>query len=367
MLHIGLSRGGGDGVHVFILGLRTECHDVELQPVYLFQVLEVMPMNGHKRYAVAAVTIFILILSAPLLFFNHDSTKISLVENKALAKTPSIFNETGGINTGFLKEFESWINDNLGFREESVVLNIALNYKLFRKISIPLYVLGKEEHLYYMSNFNILKYQGKDVFADATLNGFAQNVQVMREYFQAWDVPFLMMMIPDKEQIYPEYFPSTVYRSREESVCERFVRYLRDTYDMDAFYIKDALLEKKNEMLLWYKNLDPTHWNGNGAFVGYTELMKKIKNIYPDIKILTMEDVDIEEIPERGTLAHLKPIRLIDNMMDFHDTRYAYRLKDEPFRAQVSTVPPEGVKVEQNAIYFHYHNPENTRIVSTKL
>lgn len=44
---------------------------------------------------------------------------------------------------------------------------------------------------------------------------------------------------------------------------------------------------------LYSKAYDSSHWNNQGAWVGYQELMKEVQEEIPDVRILREEDMDI--------------------------------------------------------------------------
>lgn len=160
------------------------------------------------------------------------------------------------------------------------------------------------------------------------------------------------MPIPDKEGIYPEFYPDSVLRmnniSRVDCLTETMV-------SKDWFVnVKEALMANKGDKMLYYKNFDPTHWNMKGAWEGYKALMNVITSVDNDIRMLTEKDVRITYEKGPGTLERLSRIRWMGDIMQFDDEL-------------VSCTPIEGYTAEKDdgipiipltdgQVYFHYVN-----------
>ena len=68
-----------------------------------------------KRLNVLYFIVMILLLALPAvsmpLFTNADST-----ENRELSPFPQLRKADGSLNTGYMEEFDLWIDDHIGFR-----------------------------------------------------------------------------------------------------------------------------------------------------------------------------------------------------------------------------------------------------------
>ena len=159
------------------------------------------------------------------------------------------------------------------------------------------------------------------------------------------------MPIPDKEGIYPEYYPESVVRVANSSRIDCLTEKMRSK---EWFVnVKDALLDNKGDKMLYYRNFDPTHWNMKGAWVGYKEIMSSITSVYDDVKMFTDKDVVITYEKGPGTLESLSSIKWMRDVMQFEDEI-------------VSCIPLEGYRSEQNnepviplvdgQIYFQFSN-----------
>jgi hypothetical protein len=134
-------------------------------------------------------------------------------------------------------------------------------------------------------------------FDELYLKNTLQNIQVLHNYLAARNIPFVFVTIPDKEEVYPEFYPSSFFARPRLSRLSQIVRYIKKNSGIDALDLTEALISEKNEAhLLYYKTLDPSHWNMNGAFVGYVKMMERLKTYDDNLVPLTRNDFDIEEI-----------------------------------------------------------------------
>lgn len=305
------------------------------------------------------VIIFALIISIPLMLINRDPNKISVLENRKLAALPSIRTQDGKANTSFITQFEDYINDNIGFKQRAVEADVALNYKIFGKLKVPGFMIGSDGHVYYENNgVGISTYQGVNSLNSEMLKTAAECFSAMGRYFQNRGASFFVMTIPNKENIYPEYYPKTINRFSDKTDLDLLTEYLQNNTNLDAFSVKSELLQQKNNELLYFRNLDSTHWNGNGAFVGYSKLMEEIKNKFPNIKVLAKNDFTIREQKSSGTLFDLSSSKIVCSTMNMDDTLYWYDLK-KGFSGNLSKTPPVGVNVNKNSGFIHYINSKS--------
>lgn len=315
-----------------------------------------------KIMDIAIILIFIGIIAIPLVCFNKNPNKILTTENRGTTQAPKMFLEDGKtLNIHFISQFDKYVNDNLGFKEKAVVFRLIQMYQLFHKVDIPNYMMGKEEHLFYTNDgLMIQTFQQKDLFTEEQKERFYNALKDTNNFFESTGAKFYFMTIPDKEQIYPEYYPESIQRYQDITKLEQFADYVKSKNDIDIFHVKDALLQSKGEDLLYYKNYDSTHWNMNGAFVGYQEIMKNLKKDFPQLKVFSKEDFNIVSEKSKGTLGHLSSIDSLCKLYHFDDTLYSYEFKEEKKAVDTMGTVPEGVELNSDVIYYHYINEANS-------
>jgi len=311
-------------------------------------------MKKKVTVNVIFIVIFSTMISLPLLFMNREEGKISKIENKTLAQKPELYLSDGSLNMSYISEFEDFFNDNVGFKEKALTMNILLKYKLFGVLDIPNWLLGKDGNLFYTTGGEDIEvYTGRNTYSEDVMQSITNNLEYMNKYFEQAGCVTYNMFIPNKEAIYSEMYDSSIYHS-EKSRMDLLTEYMAEHTNLNIINIKDALLNSKQEQL-YYRAYDASHWNMNGAFVGYYELMKEIQKDYPDIDILDKEDFEITEEPFRGLMSYYSDIKLLNDNFDFDDVVYEYSLK-EGYHAVMDEKPLNGEKIDPNLNFYHFEN-----------
>lgn len=300
------------------------------------------------------IAVFMAMICLPLLFFNHEEGKVSEIENKTLAQKPELYLVDGNLNASYISEFENYFNDNVGFKEEALAVNILAKYKLFGVLDIPNWLLGKDGNLFYTTGGeDIATYTGKNVYSEETMQQITENLGYMNQYFEQQGCTTYNMFIPNKEAVYSEVYNQDVYHA-EISRLDLLGQYMEEHTDMNVINVKDALIDQKAEQL-YFKSYDASHWNMNGAFVGYQELMSAIQKEHPNIRILNKDDFEITEEPFSGLMSYYEDISLIDDNFDFEDVVYTYNLKGG-YHAVMDENPLGGREIDPNLNFYHFQN-----------
>lgn len=274
-------------------------------------------MKLYKTYNTLMVIVFIVCIFTPLVMVNKTPGRISVAENRALAQFPSLSDPSNNkLNRSFPGQFQTWFNDNLGFRERLVQANTLLQYNLFNRITRPNTVLGKNDWLYLMYPDMIRTYQNINLPNEERIEDFKSTFGNLKEYFNKKNIPFLTMIAPDKETIYPEHMPDSINRTGSISKTDVIMNELSKD-GLNIFSPKNSLIKSKEYSVLYSQNFDLSHWNEKGAFIGYLELMEKITQIYPNLKKMDWEDFEIEQYNRSSKIYGVLPFTEIDYKMKY--------------------------------------------------
>lgn len=313
----------------------------------------------YKNIKKIVILVVCIIICLPSIFTNRDSNKVSVIENRGLVRKPSLEN-INDLNSEYVSQLEAYIDDNIGFKQEAILLKTGVFYAMFKKLNVPNYYVGKEQNLFYSSGMDqIRNYQGKSLLTGEEVKRLSVALDLWSEFIQMLGGDFFFMPIPDKEGVYPEYYPEGVLRvddrSRIDCLTEKMIS---EEWFVD---VKGALLSNKGENMLYYRNFDPTHWNMEGAWVGYKELMNKITSVNSDIEMLTENDVIITYEEGPGTLESLSSIKWMKEIMQFDDKIVSCEPVNGYKAKQDNDLP---IPLKDGQIYFHY---VNTHIAGKKL
>lgn len=252
-------------------------------------------MNIHRIVNLIMVILFCIVLVIPTIYVSKTSDNISYIENRKLANFPEVFTQNNRINSNFKLEFETWFNDNLGFRGKMVSINTQAQFGLFNKLTRTDVVVGKENWLYLMYPHMLDAYHNDYNLSENDLDTYKQTLLELESYLNNKGIPLITAIYPNKETIYPEYMPDSIIKKNESSKIDQVSDYLIKNTNLNLVYPKDKLIQEKENKVVYSQNYDLSHWNQSGAFIGYTELMKKIKEYITDLYILQSDQFTIEQ------------------------------------------------------------------------
>ena len=233
----------------------------------------------EKRIKVVFIVLFLGMIAIPLFKTNFKGGDVSESEKRKLASFPKLYNEDGKINTLYSSDFETWFNDNIGFRSEIVSINANIQYYGFDVLAknSDMYI-GPNGELKYATPDILCSFQLNDLKDDILLSRLSEGFQYADDYLSERDIQFYYYQCWDKQSIYPEQFPKTVLQHGEISKTDQIVETLENRTSVNVISPKQSLIEGKIIYDTYSAWGDPTHWTPRGAYIGYLELMDSINS-----------------------------------------------------------------------------------------
>ncbi len=237
-----------------------------------------------KKVSVPDV-IFVIIILVFIIIPNtkFDKKQYELVEKRPLAKMPKLIVD-GKINKEFGKQFENFYNDR--FRKRSVCIDKNLIIKGFinGRMENYLEIEGQDSWLFFKGDNSVANYQNKVLFSDLELMRIKHNLDVLNNWCNKNNIKLIVIIPPDKNRIYGEYFPRHIKKVNPKSRVQLLKEYLDKYSDISVIYPIEQMYARKkldNEPLYYYTD---THWTPVGAYVAYNEVIKQMKQSYPYIR-----------------------------------------------------------------------------------
>ncbi len=250
-----------------------------------------------KAANIILITGFLLALFTPLAgYFTGVESKLSNTENRELAKLPEL--SIAGLSE-FPAKFESNFNDNFGLRSILVRWNSMMRIGLFQQSPVSWVVIGKNGWLFLNNLNNIEDCRGFLHYTNEELRTITHNFEEQQEWLNKQGISYLVVIVPDKETIYPEYLPDSIRRTNGKTRLDQLIDYLQKNSDFRVLDLRQPLLEAKNGKYSTFYRTDG-HWNDYGAFIGYREIMLALKQHFPDISPLGEDDYAIVVRPCSG-------------------------------------------------------------------
>lgn len=240
-----------------------------------------------------------------------------------------------------------YVEKRIGYREEALTLYQQINDKLFSIMDHPTYMYGEEGHVFFKGEPFIRDFQHLNLDADYA-EEFAQGLSGFQAYTHEKGADFLYFYIPNKETIYPEYYPKGVEVYGDVSRTDQILQAL-DEKGVAYYFAKDVMLEAKKTTLVNNVKYDAGHWNDNGAFACIQHLYTLLQQKHPQLEVLEKEEFNIRQVV-------MKTLQVSDFEINESVPEYSLKQttaidKTEEFRAQAVISYPDNYVA-------HYENPD---------
>lgn len=268
------------------------------------------------------IFVFICALAVFIPFLKtQKGGDVSADENRYLASMPQVFNEDGNWNKEYFEQWNQYMDDNIGFRDQMLQVNGYIQWNVFHNFENKDEILGKGDELFYATDAMLVDYQRGNLRNEEWLDSIAEDYQTVSDYVESRSMQFYYMQCFDKHSIYPELFSEKVNQYGDKSKTDQIMESLRNNTTINLVSCKETLLSHKETERTFSHFGDASHWNPYGAHLGYLELMKKInENNQNKYKVLEDEDYHIR-LEDQG--------RTINKAVHVEDMIKTYTLKEK--------------------------------------
>jgi alginate O-acetyltransferase complex protein AlgJ len=213
------------------------------------------------------------------------------IENRPLKTFPRLALARREVKN-FRKDFEAWFNDNFGWRTSLVRFHGHL--AIWLGVSpTPKVVLGKQGWLYYDGepgqNFIDIYYRSVKPFTVSELETWQTALEERQRWLAKHGISYLVVFIPNKETIYPEFLPDAVKKLRETTRLDQLVDYLRCNSTLDVLDLREALLVGKKRAQIYFRT--DTHWNSLGAYIAYEQIINCLARRFPSLRVVPLNSL----------------------------------------------------------------------------
>jgi hypothetical protein len=142
--------------------------------------------------------------------------------------------------------------------------------------------------LVYTGETSLDDYQNAQPFTAAELARIQQNLDGLDARLKAKGIHFLVMIVPGKNAIYPEYVPPQIPVIGSESRTDQVLAYQKQHGQAAILDLRPALRAARQQRQIYYAT--DTHWNQYGILAGYTEILRALQKDFPDLQPHTLDD-----------------------------------------------------------------------------
>lgn len=228
---------------------------------------------------------------------------------------------------GIMLDYCNTFEQNAAWKDTLSKWNSMISMKLTgdRYLQSSQVLMGKNGWLFYKTQGDgrpIEDYRGTNHYYEVELEEIANNLVRQRDYLASQGIRMVIEFNPNKETIYAEHMPDSVYRITAVSKEDLLVEYLRSHTDLEIVYTKDELMQAKEQMQVYYKY--DTHWNLAGAYIGVQNLLRQLNGTYH-----CLEDVSFDITENREY--YIRDLARISNMDDYFPADQFYSIRPESY------------------------------------
>lgn len=296
--------------------------------------------NIHFSSNHILVLCFLAILILPgikMIFFPSDS---NTGENRKLKQKPSF---DFSVLTDYPNQYNAYFEDNFGFRKELSTLNSYYKLKLFNASSKPeLVAVGKNSWLFSTDSKIVGDYQNLNLFSSSELNTIKYNLEEVYQYYENKGIPFFIMIMPIKSNIYPEYLPEIIQRKSSITKLEQLRRYLDKNSFVKIIDVSEELIANKSNAEVYYQH--DVHMNFQGGFIAYKKLILEMQKKIPALALVPDKNYKKElkhlHNADLSRLLSLENILLNDEWHVQKKSDFDFTIVDAPTFESLSLVEP---------------------------
>ncbi len=198
----------------------------------------------------------------------------SALDNRLLANLPP-WPRSGSEWAAYPDELEQTWNDRLGLRTTLIRSHAWIKVKLLGVSPSDSILVGKEGWFYLNDPEAVAQYQGIAVLSEAQLERWRVVLEERRAWLARRGIQYLVVFVPNKHSIYPEFMPEVVPRLADEDSLETLSGYLAQNSDLPILDLSAILREAKSRRRVYHRT--DTHWNGAGAYLAYKAILQALK------------------------------------------------------------------------------------------
>lgn len=279
----------------------------------------------YRSISIVYLCVIGLILMHPLYLSIFHNLDIPFFDNREMSGLPVLKDPKEFFWA--TKQIDSFIADHLPLRNRIISGLYWFRRDILHEYIFPQVVIGKNNWLYYSGYQNLDLYQQVLPFSQDDLKQIQDNLELTQAWLSARNIQIVVVIVPEKETIYPEYLPEHIPVIGEISQIDQLLDYMSGKNDLSIIDLRTSVLERKKTYQSFY--LTDTHWNEMGCQAGYEEIMREIAKKYPQLQPHTLSDFDLTTNQIQGDL--LRFIGQVDQL----ETNPLSLTSKSPSRAQL--------------------------------
>ena len=136
----------------------------------------------------------------------------------------------------------------------------------------------------------------------ASLKGISGSSSRRRDWLAERGIPYLVVIPPHKDTIYPEFMPEAYNKVHSRSRLDQLMDHMKAHSTVRIVDVRDDMQLAKQRELLY--DLRDTHWNARGAFIAYGRIVEALSTWFPEMRAVPRTAFrDVANVGPGGDLA----------------------------------------------------------------
>jgi alginate O-acetyltransferase complex protein AlgJ len=219
------------------------------------------------------------------------------------------------------KDFFTDQKSGLIFNDYLIRLDNIARIVVMNSSTSNIVVIGKDNWLFTDVNESMADYRGLNRLSDSQLSYVLEIAKSERDYLKAKGIPLILVVAPNKENIYPEYLPDNIKKGGE-SQLDQVLTYFKENSDIKIIDLRPVLIKGKETKQVYRKH--DSHWNSYGSYIAYREIIGAT-----GLTAHTLEDYN-EVVQDGDITGDLSRLLKMEDMYPESEVIMRYELKDVP-------------------------------------
>ena len=263
--------GGSAAAQAASVGVHTDHTDALALP----PVPPPAPADHPLRDRII-VTLFAIAVAWPgLALIGTWSRTMTRFENRPMAPWPEL-----PLTREFAPAFDRAFSDRFGGRDALVRFHHETLLRVLGVSSLATVMPGNDGWFYWLGEDGHSldrHYRGTLPFAQRDVDNTVSEFARRRDWLAERGIAYAVIVVPEKFTIYPEHLPAWIAKSPLASPFDRVRAAVERDGRITFVDPRAALLAAKARERVYFQT--DSHWNYNGAVVGYGELMRAVQTV----------------------------------------------------------------------------------------
>lgn len=189
------------------------------------------------------------------------------------------------------QRLDDLFTSNLPGRRTLVQLRNQAKFRFFRISGHPMVQIGKDGWLMWCDDATLKSFKREDLFNRDELHQWQLVLDDCALWARRNHSEFAFIITPDKFTTYRAFAPQGLAHNSGKSRADQFVEYMSKHSKAKVIDLRPVLQKGRESEKVFYTT--DTHWNEYGAFLGYSEIVKRLPRLCV-VKPLTLKDFTIE-------------------------------------------------------------------------